>query len=691
MPKSLDNLTQSILAFILPVTAFVIPLLFVPMTLDFFTPHKRFALVVLASIALLAWIGRAVLRKTVHFTLTPATVPLIIMGAIFIISSLMQSPNVLQAFTGETSIILSLVIILVTTTSTLKKPEVAAKAFQALLVSMSLVSLFAILQFIQVGKLTGIDWLQSPLFNPAGGPLNYLSASLPLLAAVIAFIAKTKKANVFYLVSGMLLLVASGMSGVLIYTNGLQFMPFTAGWVIAMGALQNPMAALLGTGPNTYQSVYNILKPAFVNTDALWNISFVNSANFYLHLLTTTGLISFLAYIFATVKTTLAGFSKSENNAQLAAYATLLAVTLVVQLILPPNIIMLTVTFLAMIFVGLELKAVPKAAAHSREVPSYLNRLLAVKAAPAEYEVENTSEKYDLLFWFAGLLVVILVGYNSYLTGMAYASEYVFGASLRAAAANDGTGTYNLQARAIGLKPYEPQYRIAYAQTNMALANSLASQENVSDDVQSDILQLIQQAIREAKVAIELDPANSIAWQNLAVIYQQLIGLAEGADQWTLEAYQQAIALDPSNPQLRLDLGGIFYGAKNYEQAVNFYTQAVQLKQDWPNAYYNLAVAYRDAKQPALALQAMRVVVELLDPASPDYQQAQDELEELKEAAAQAEAEQAEQQQSQLPAANDDDSEETERLTAPSPRPSPALEEEIELPADAAPEVSPAP
>lgn len=692
MSKFIDSVTQKILNLILPTTAFLIPLFFLPLTLDFFAPHKRILLVTLASTALLAWILRIVSQKKFHFTLTPASIPLIIVAVIFVISSFMQAPNVRQAFVGETATLLALTIIFITTTSTIKNSKFIKLTFNSLLASTSLVSIVAIAQFVQLGKLTGISWLGSPLFNPAGGPVNFMAVSVPLLVAVIAYIIKTKRANFFHILVVLLLFIASTTSGVSIYMNKLQFMPFTAAWVVAIGTLQNPVAALLGSGPNTYQNIYANLKPASVNTDQLWNINFMTSANLYLHLLTTTGLIAMLAYAFAGIKSTLAGFKKSDHNEHIVAYSVLLFVSLIVQLLLPPSIVMLTVSFLAMALIGLELKIGTK----KPKSQSDLMSKFGLNMTSTEYKVEHTSEKYDLLFWFFGVLAVLLLAYNNFLIGKAYASEFVYTASIRAAAANDGAAVYNLQNRAISLKPYDSAYRISYSRTNIAIAASLSSAEDVSEDVQADIAQLVQQAIREAKIAAQLEPNSSIAWQNLATIYQQLIGTAEGADGWTVEAYGQAIALDPSNPQLRLAFGSVFYSAKNYDQAINYFTQAVRLKPDWANAYYNLAVAYRDAKQPALALQAMRVVVELLDPTNPDYQKAQDELETFREAAAQAKAEQeaqaaAKQEQGAedqfITPKGEEGSNEAERLTPPEQEPTPLSQEELVLPEESAPEI----
>lgn len=612
MFKSLSTFTEKIISFSLILVAFLVPLVFAPTTLNYFAPHKNLVLVALASVSLLVWVLKMAVQKKPHIVLTAATVPLLIMAIIFVISSFLKSPNIFQAFLGETGIILSLVVLLLVSTSTLKQPKMAWTLFRTLLISLSIASVMVIAQFFQLGKMTGISWLESQLLNPVGGPINYLSVSLPLFVAAVVYLWKTKRFSGWVIASAGLLAVGSGLSVFLIITQSLQLMPWVAAWVVAMGAMQNPLTALIGTGPGSFANIYNLLRPASVNLTPVGGIGFVSSANFYLHLLTTTGLISLALYIFAGVRTSLAGLRNGANN-HLFTYASLLAASLITQLFLPPNVVSLTVVFLAMICIGLELKKTDH-----------------VVAGTEVTGMEKTSERYDLLYWFVAVLVILVLSYNGYLVGRAYASEFVFGASMTAAKENRGTDVYNLQSRAINLKPYEVQYRIAYAQTNMALVAALAEQKDAPEEVKNNITELIQQAIREGKVAVQLEPANTYAWQNLASIYQQLIGTVEGADQWAVDAYQQAITFDPSNPQLRLNLGGIFYAAKNYEQATQFFTQAVQLLPNWANAYYNLSMAYKESGKIPESYQAMKATVDLLNKDSEDYKKAKTELETLR-------------------------------------------------------------
>jgi len=189
----------------------------------------------------------------------------------------------------------------------------------------------------------------------------------------------------------------------------------------------------------------------------------------------------------------------------------------------------------------------------------------------------------------AGLTFAVLI-----FLGKMLLADYYFTQSIKAAAANDGAKTYNLQIQAINLNPDNDAYHLSYSQTNLALADALAGQQNLTDQQKNTVIQLVQQAIREGRAAVTLNPNRAGNWENLSLIYRSLINFAQGADQWTITSLNQAIALDPANPRLRLDLGSLYFAAKDYNNAGQMFSQAVNLKPDYANAHYNLAQALKN-------------------------------------------------------------------------------------------------
>jgi tetratricopeptide (TPR) repeat protein len=261
-----------------------------------------------------------------------------------------------------------------------------------------------------------------------------------------------------------------------------------------------------------------------------------------------------------------------------------------------------------------------------------------------------------------------------YFISRAYAAEFYFNQSLVALNQNQGTQTYNLMIKSIGLNPYRESFRLNYSQVNLALANAIASKTDITDQDRQNISALVQQSIREAKTAVSLNPTSANNWSNLAFIYRRLINFAEGADQWSITAYQQAINLDPFNPQLRLSLGGVYYSLQNWDEALRQFEISVQIKPDFANGYYNLSAVYREKGDFAKAANAMETALTLVPADSQDYQKAQEELTALKKKLGEK-AEKA----AETP---------SESLAQPEPAPT-GIKPPLELPEEAQPEITP--
>jgi len=128
----------------------------------------------------------------------------------------------------------------------------------------------------------------------------------------------------------------------------------------------------------------------------------------------------------------------------------------------------------------------------------------------------------------------------------------------------------------------------------LTIAIALASKDpaTITDKDRQDIQTLISQALQNSKVATEkVGPLNVANWRTRAQIYQNLVNVAQNALEWSLSAYNTAIQLDPVNPELRLNLGGVYFAAGDYLSAANQFRQATTLKPDYANARYNFALS----------------------------------------------------------------------------------------------------
>jgi tetratricopeptide (TPR) repeat protein len=282
------------------------------------------------------------------------------------------------------------------------------------------------------------------------------------------------------------------------------------------------------------------------------------------------------------------------------------------------------------------------------------------------------------------LLGMVGIGGACFMLGRLYLSEYMFQKSLTN---NNLKSVYETMRTAVSYNPYNERMRTNFAQVHLLIANTIAGrtskneqgQPQLSETDRQTVSQAIQAAIDEAKAVVSLNPNKATNWELLATVYRSIAGVVQGADTWTVSAYQRAIVLDPQNPSYRLGLGGVLYGYKQYDDASRLFEQAIALKPDWPNAEYNYAWSMYQKEEYVRAANAMQACVSLLNPSKDgaDYKKAVADLEEFKKKIP------AESQSTQ--ANPTEQTQKKESLSLP-PTGAPQIEPKITLPPTASPE-----
>ena len=226
---------------------------------------------------------------------------------------------------------------------------------------------------------------------------------------------------------------------------------------------------------------------------------------------------------------------------------------------------------------------------------------------------------------------VILIGLALFFGGKTVLANYHYRQALNEAQANRAQGVLVNLTRAIRLDPYVDLYHSEMSRSSFVIASALSRRENRTDQDNQNIQALARQAIEQATLATRLDPVNVSNWETLSSIYRSVSGSNQQTLQASLQSLGQAVGLDPANPQLRLAIGGIFYAAGLYEEATQFFSQAVQLKGDFANAHYNLANSLVKQEKYNQAFQQYEEIKKLVQPGSPDYERAQTEQDQIKD------------------------------------------------------------
>jgi tetratricopeptide (TPR) repeat protein len=110
--------------------------------------------------------------------------------------------------------------------------------------------------------------------------------------------------------------------------------------------------------------------------------------------------------------------------------------------------------------------------------------------------------------------------------------------------------------------------------------------------------------INSSRMATDLNPINVANWSVRGFTYQSLIGVAQGAEDWAIKSYDEALKLEPSNPYYLTQKGiiilrkGILSQNENekndlFTKAEENFKKAIELKSDYAPAHFNLAILWQ--------------------------------------------------------------------------------------------------
>jgi tetratricopeptide (TPR) repeat protein len=647
----------------------ITPLIFIPNTLNFFTTNKL-VFVILAALTLLiaATTEHLTTKKHLHqssfFTLT-----LGLFWAAIGLDFIMTKEAKVEGMVLKGGLLLALTIIAYLLSTAKKSTQNLRWALTSLVVAGTTLAIHSIAQLVVLAEITALpSWMETITFTPAGSILILITTLIFTFVSTLAWAIQekelTKKTSLFTAAGVQLAaLVAYGFmigQGEII----IQLLPLKAGWALTLDALKNARELVFGVGLANFPVLFTQFKPSFLTQTDLWTTIFQTSSNEILHLLATTGLIGFSAFILlliSTVKNSLRLEKSALNNTlKLTVYAIILSFFLV-----PANIITYTFFFTLAGLIAAESRG---EARREINLPGYSSIATAIALS----------------------VVVIFSGYFTY---RVYAAEVYMRQAQIDFAKNDAEGVYINHIKAVQLMPQLTDYRVSLSQINMTLASSLSQIQAADPEVggptelteqqREQVSALIQRSIEQGQVAAQLRPSLYSTWKNLGGIYRNLINVADGAENFAIQYFGQAIVKDPANPLLRIEYGGLFYQLAQLvqdeetklsllDQSIIQFQAAVNLRPDHANAYYNLANIFDQKGSYRLAYQSMTQALANIDPNSPDYQKAQNELLVLEKKLPQA--------PEQQPAEIITEQPEKSQLQQPAPLPSPLPGGPVDLP-----------
>lgn len=623
---------------------FLFPLFFLPQFTNVFGVPKIVLLTIMILALILLKAVETLVKKRLVISNSPFDSSLYLLLVAYVLSLIIVSPNKIEALMDPSRGVLLVVLLafLVLFSSQEKKIVLIAQASSAIgLLIITLLSYFGAFKNMP----TSLAFMSTKGFTPIGNFLDlagfflfYLGLSIPAVFEKKGTDTKNKPERLL-----LNLLLASSVIGlgfalfVLIKDIKPIFVPLTVAWQVAVEGLKNFTTVIFGVGPANYLSLFTVAKPVVYNTyPALWQVGLEYSQSAFLQIFSEVGLLGFTALTI-----------------------------ILLQVWREARKIKLELAFLALIIWGVFFSL--------STTYFFLFFVLILLFRTEKTKKEVDLKELDVVRYGVSSCLVAIVVASGYFLFKFYYSDYLLQASFNAAQKNEVQKMYDLQKQATITNIYSEKARLSFGQTNMLLANNISQKKDLTDADKQNIAALIQQGIAEGKELVRINPQKANYWANLAEIYRLIIGVAQGADAWSISAYQRAIALDRNNPTYYFNLGSIYFMLGNFEESSKFYEQTLGLKPDVANYAYNLAWSYAKNNNYLKAVNAMELALQGVKKDSDDYKKASKELEEFK---------------SMLPKeeVNENQNLQPETLTQPSPMPS--VSPEIKLPKESAPAIT---
>lgn len=586
-------------------TILLTPLLFWTLTPNFLSTPKELLLTLATLLVLLLTAIKAFKTKQLNLPSFSQSLPLILFFLTLIGSLIFNPEGRSEALSSKATILISLCIF-TTILIPLLTSEYSKKLINLIIASGVILSLHSLLSLTILSKSPYLPiYMQNINFTPTG---NYLTTLILILTSVSLMISRLKHATVKekYFYFGSLFISTISIVAIisLMLPGGAltpSLLPYAASWSIALDALKPLRSLLFGIGLSNYSLLYTSVKPLAINTTSLWNYLPQFASSELLTILPTAGITTTLALLFIMLKSLVGTYSTPIFSA---------TILITLSLLFLPGSLPLYLLFF--VFYALSLKH------------TYSELTLP------------TSHHLTVSVMIIGL--IFLIGISPI---RSYASEIIMRQAQLALDAGDSQKVYDLHLQTLRFSPKITNYHLSFADVNFRLASSLSQKPDLTDADRATITRLIQQSIKSGKTAIQLRPNDSRTWLTVAKIYQNLVNVADGAENFALETFSRALSLDRANPSLHLEFAALLSQLADNQKdassagtlrtrAITEIQTAIQLRPNYGNAYYNLAKLYENTGDYPRAILALETTLKYLEVTSTDYSKVVSELETLK-------------------------------------------------------------
>ncbi len=433
------------------------------------------------------------------------------------------------------------------------------------------------------------------------------SLSLALLFIFILFRAKDFLHHRRLVIPGVLfsigLLFWLFLPGFTQYALPLEVTPNTTGSITVASQTLSAFSSTWGSGPGTYTFDYSAFHDISLNQTDFWNTRFDRASSFLLTLVPTIGVFGVtmlgLFVVLLMVRSLMQILRPTSRDEWLESFVHFTPwFTLVIAAALVPSNMTLIVLF------------------------GVFSGLLASQVMRKQWSRSLSSAPAAKLIISALLVVISLVFFvGIFVTAQRYSAEVAFSK----AAVLDREGAelqevVSLLDRATSLNSSHDTY---YRNLGEALLlrvdeelQNVSSIDTLTAESTEYVQSLVAASVNATVRATELSPNNVLNWLSRGFVYRELVPVLGEASEFAVSSYQQAITLEPLNPENWTELGRAYLAAAEQirplttspdpasaseaqiqlttllASAQQSFERAVELKSNYAPAHFQLAVTY---------------------------------------------------------------------------------------------------
>ena len=664
---------------------FLVPIFFLTTFTEFYE-YSKFVLFLAGTILLtLFWVVKLLLRSKVYITKSTLDVPIWLYIIVFSLSTFLSINQIDSIFGTQTRWVPSLIALITfvlyfyVISTNLRSLQAIKYSIYGLMIGGTVSSTVLILSYFGI-KFGSEPFLQIPTFNLSGSiEIASLVAAIAMLFSISVFYNTKDSLNktlslISFLINLVSLTLVWHYPALIVSVLGILYINFVfsksvksvksemitvfASIIVWLAILFTPLTSKMiknnnfvlepqldvqtswymaatvlkdrpiwGMGPNSFAKVYNQNKTLTINNTAFWNYNFTRPVSQVFEDLAAVGILGALVsayFVFRLFELIKNVYEKKEE------FSPVHQALLIPVVGIPVYHLLATAStqsnFIFYTYLGIFVSLVAGFGKNKKSEDIYIS----IKSF-STIEVSDEQERKEKFQYFAIIPLIGIASAIGYYSIFNLQAEYFFRKAINSALSNDVYGVYNNQINARNAFPRRDAYHTAIAQTNLNLAVTLANKGNLTDQEKEAVQTLIAESIRSTRIATEqLDMLNINNWVVRSTIYRTLIGVTSDADQWAIGALSNAIQLDPANPNLRMELGTIYFTKGDYLNAANMFKQATQLKQNYANAHYNLAQALVKVKAFDSAISELEITKSLLPAGSTEVEKLNNEIEEVK-------------------------------------------------------------